>query len=327
MDKSSGKNSNAYYITSAMTEENEDYNPDEALEQLGYSGSGNKSKAAIILLSVLLAAAVIAAIVLGRLWSKDQSKMLTLEQQVKTFTEQVSGLENKNAELSSLLADKQAETERMREEWATQVETLKGQHKEQIQRTYAQLNEVVYDSRKTLAYIGDIETRLRDGQNLDQEEAKRLQSVVNGLVFLHEQYKKPLNEFRELNRYFNAQLSRLDPNAVDPIETTPLGKRIFQNKKFKEERQEYFENEGRRSALSEAKGRVDAAYASAQRQMASVSLDINQYLSELDGIIESNEKSAAVVADFFEKSKEILKIHDRIMSIEPPQPQPQPIRP
>lgn len=304
-----------------MSEENETYDPDKALEEFGYGKTGRGKKVAIVLLSILLLLAIGAALTIGRFWSAEQSKTLALENQVRTFTSLVSELENKNAELSSLLADKQAETERIREEWETQVTNLKEQHQDQLQRTYAQLNEIVYDSKKTLSYIGDIETRLRDGQAIDQQEAAQLQSVINGLVFLHEQYKKPLNEFRELDRYFNQQLASLPDDAVDPIETTPLGKRIFQNKKFKEERNRYFENEGRRSALSEAKARVSDAYASAQRQMANVSLDINEYLADLDAIVESNEKSAEDVATFFEKSREILQIHDRIMNIEPPREQ------
>lgn len=296
----------------------EDYDSDQTLEAYGYGKSGKGKTVVIVILSIFFLAAVAAAIVLGKLWSDDQSKVLTLQQQVESMSSRVSELENKNAELSSLLADKQAETERLKEEWATQVETLQTQHKEQLQRTYGQMNEIVYDSRKTLAYIGDIETRLREGENLDREEITKLTGVVNGLAFLHEQYKKPLAEFRELDRFFAQQLAAIPADQVDPIETTPLGKRIFKNKQFKEERNQYFEDQGRRSALVEAKGRVASAYASAQRQMASVSLDVNQYLLELENVIDSNQKSADDVAEFFEKSKEILKIHDRIMNIETP---------
>tara|TARA_R110002096_G_scaffold139504_11_gene293870 strand:+ start:860 stop:1777 length:918 start_codon:yes stop_codon:yes gene_type:complete len=296
----------------------EDYNPEQTLEEYGYSRSGKGKTVIIILLAILLLVAVGTAVFMGKLWSDEQSKMLTLDQQLQSFTSRVSTLENKNAELSSLLADKQAESERLKEEWSVQVETLKEQHKDQLQSTYAQMNDIVYDSRKTLAYIGDMEGRLRDGQELSQEEASRLSSVVNGLVVLHEQYKKPLNEFRELNRYFTQQLSTLPGDAVDPLETTPLGQRIFKNKEFKEGRNQFFESQGRRSALVEAQTAVDTAYASAQRQMSSVSLNMHQYLSELDAIIDSNEKSAEDVTAFFEKSKEILIIHDKIMNIEPP---------
>lgn len=296
----------------------EDYDPNKALEEYGYGKPGKGKTVVIVLLVLLLLAAGGAAGFLGKLWSEEQSKVLTLEEQVKTLSSRVSETENKNAELSSLLADKQAETERIVEEWSGQVETLKKQHGEQLQRTYGQMNEIIYDSRKTLAYIGDIETRFRSGQKIDQDEAAQLTGVINGLAFLHQQYGKPLNEFRELDRYFARQLSSLPADAVDPLETTPLGKRLFKNKEFKEERAEYFEKQGRRSAIVEAKSAVANAYVSAQRQMADISLDINQYLAQLQKVVDSNNASAAEVDEFFEKSKEILKIHDKIMSIEPP---------
>ena len=67
-----------------------------------------------------------------------------------------------------------------------------------------------------------------------------------------------------------------------------------------------------------ARATVSAAYTSAQKQMADISLDVNQYLAQLQHLVESNEAAGAEVDEFFEKSKEILKIHDKIMSIEPP---------
>lgn len=297
---------------------NESYDPEATLEAYGYGQPGKGKTVVIILLALLLLAAASGAGFLGKLWSDAQSKALDLEQQVKTFTALVSDLEGKNAELSSLLADKQAETERLKQEWETQVATLKKDHADQLQRTYAQMNEIIYDSRSTLEYIGDIETRLKAGQRISEEESAKLTGVINGLAFLHQQYGKPLNEFRELDRYFARQLAAIPADQPDPRETASPLKKIFKNKEFKEERDTFIENQGRRSALVEAKGTVAAAYASAQRQMADISLDINQYLAQLQQIVDSNEQSAAEVDAFFDKSKEILKIHDRIMSIEPP---------
>lgn len=302
---------------------NTDYDPDKTLEAYGYGSSGRSTgkTIAIVLLTLLLLGACGGAAFLGKLWSDEQSKALDLEQQAKTFTALVSDLEKKNAELSSLLADKQAEAERLAREWTAQVETMKKEHAEQLQRTYAQMNEILYDSRSTLEYIGDIETRLRSGQKIDREEAAKLAGVVNGLAFLHQQYQKPLNEFRELDRYFTRQLSALPADQVDPRETASLGKKLFKGKELKEERDAFLENQGRRDALVEARGTVSAAYASAQKQMADISLDVNQCLAQLQHIVDSNKAAGAEVDDFFEKSKEILKIHDKIMSIEPPKAQ------
>ncbi|HRQ89169.1 MAG TPA: hypothetical protein PLA50_10240 [Bacteroidia bacterium] len=300
---------------------NDEYDPDDALAAYGYGKPGKGKTIAIVLLVLLLLATAGATIFLGKLWSDEQSKTLAMEEQVKSITQRASDLESKNAELSSLLADKQAETERITQEWTQQVETLKKEHSEQLQRTYAQMNDIVYDSRSTLAYIGDIENRLRSGQKIDRDEAAKLTGVINGLAFLHQQYGKPLTEFRELDRYFTRQLSALPADQPDPRETASLGRKLFKGKELKEERDAYLQNQGRRTALVEAKNSVNAAYANAQRQMAKISLDANQYLSQLQKIVDSNEGSAAEVDEFFEKSKEILKIHDKIMSIEPPKTQ------
>ena len=103
-----------------------DYDPDETLAAYGYGSKPGKGKTiAIVLLTLLLLAAAGGAGFLGKLWSDEQSKSLDLERQVKTFQTVVSELEGKNAGLSSLLADKQAESERLQQEWTTQVETLK----------------------------------------------------------------------------------------------------------------------------------------------------------------------------------------------------------
>jgi hypothetical protein len=298
-----------------------DYDPEATLEAYGYGKSGRGKTIALVFLSLLVLAAGGAAGFLGKLWSDEQSKSLGLEQQVKTYATLVSGLEGRNAELSSLLAEKQSEIDRITGEWAQQVETLQREHAEQLGRTYAQMNEIVYDSKSTLAYIGDIERRLKSGQQIARDEAAKLVGVVNGLAFLHQQYGKPLNEFRELDRYFARQLSTLPADQPDPRDTTPLGRRIFKNKEFKEERDSFIENQGRRSAIVEAKAQVAAAYANAQKQMAGLSIDLNRYLAQIQQIVDAREASAAEIDEFFSKSKEILKIHDRIMSLEPPKTQ------
>lgn len=297
----------------------DEYDPEATLEAYGYKSSSTGKTVAIVLLILLLLAAVAGAVVLGKLWSDEQAKVLDLEQQTKTFTSLVNDLENKNGELSSQLADKQAEKERIVQEWTNQVEEMKKEHAEQLQRTYAQMNEILYDSRSTLEYIGNIEGRLRAGQKIDRVDAEKLTSVINGLAFLHQQYGKPLNEFRELDRYFSQQLAAIPTGQVDPRETATLGRKLFKGKELRQERDAYLESQGRRNALLEAKQTVARAYANAQQQMAKLSLDTNQYLVQLQHIVESREASANEVDEFFKKSKEILKIHDKIMNIETPQ--------
>lgn len=296
------------------------YDAESTLDAYGSGSSGKGKTVAIVLLSILLVGAAVAAAVLGKLWSDEQVKTLAMDQQLRAITTQVSALENKNAELSSLLADKQSEMDRLREEWSTQVATLEQDHDEQLKRTYAQMNEIVFNSGKTMDYISGMESRLKAGETLSREQASQLSSVVMGIASLHEQYKKPLSEFRELNRYFNEQLAKIPADAVDPMETAPLGKRIFKAKELKEERDQFLSDQGRRSALVEAQDQVGKAYARAQYQMSNLSLDTSRYLKELETITGDQQKSAADIAKFFDETKDVLKIHEEIMKFEPTPP-------
>jgi uncharacterized protein YukE len=296
------------------------YDAESTLDAYSSGSSGKGKTITIVLLSLLLVGAAVAATVLGKLWSDEQVKTLAMEQQLRAITTQVSSLENKNAELSSLLADKQAEMDRLREEWSTQVANLEQSHDEQLKRTYAQMNEIVFNSGKTMEYISGMETRLKAGETLSREQASQLSSVVMGIASLHEQYKKPLSEFRELNRFFNEQLAKIPADAVDPMVTAPLGKRIFKAKELKEERDQFLSDQGRRSALVEAQDQVGKAYARAQYQMSNLSLDTSRYLKELETITGDQQKSAADIAKFFEETKDVLKIHEEIMKFEPTPP-------
>ena len=324
----------------------EHFDVDETLREYGYGKS--RGIAGYIILALLLLGVTIAATYLGKLWTDEKAKSLQAEQTFKTMSHRLSDVETRNSELSSLVADKQSELERLKLDWSSQVAEMEASHKEQLERAFAQMNEIVYDSQKTLTYINDVETRLRQGQKMDRNEARKLASVVNGLSFLHEQYKKPIGEFRELDRYFQKQLESIPRSSSgqvirasatvsasrpDPATTTNVIKRIFNNRKYKAEREAYLQEkgraqgivegrvtgrqEGKREALTQAQRAVQQAYGRAQAQMNELALDKNKFLAQLDQLVESNNQSAAEVEAFFQQSKQILKIHDQIMSIEP----------
>ena len=269
----------------------------------------------IVLLILLLLGAGGAAYVFGKRWSEGESKILQAERELKTLGNQIVQLETAKSELSSQLSDKQAELERIRDEWKTQVASLETKHREQIQQTYAQMDEIVYDSRKTLEYVGTIEDKLKTGKALDERESQQIQSVVAGISFLHRQYEKPIHEFRELERFLAEQLAV--PASIPPKERYGLMKRMFKNEEFKAEEASFYREEGQRAAFDKARTKVSEAYSRAQSQMKALKLDSNKFLNDLDKIVASNNASVDEVNDFFAKSKEILKIHDKIMNLEP----------
>jgi hypothetical protein len=173
---------------------------------------------------------------------------------------------------------------------------------------------MVHDSRKTIEYIGSVEDKLKAGQALDQDEAKRIRAVVNGLSFLKQQYSKPIQEFRELEGFLSQQLAA--PTMVPPRERYGLLKRLFSDD-YKRDREAFFKEQGQREAFDRARTKVTQAYANAQAQMKSLSMDTDEFLDKLDAIADGNEASVEDVDEFFAKSREILKVHDRIMNIEP----------
>ena len=94
----------------------------------------------------------------------------------------MEALETLRDDLQGQLVDSQAELQRERAERAKEREQLLADSREKLQRAYAQFNEIVYDSRKTLEYIGSVEEKLKTGQKLDQPNPV----FVNRFVIDHE---------------------------------------------------------------------------------------------------------------------------------------------
>lgn len=272
------------------------------------------SKVAVIILSLLLLLTLGAAGALGYLWSEEQKKLLLAQTEAKEYLEKVGQLERENSGLVTQLNDSRTELQKERAARLKEREQLRAEKNQELQAAYARFNEMVYDSRKTIEYIGTVEDKLKAGKALDEEEAKQLRSVVNGLSFLKQQYNKPIQEFRELEGFLSEQLAA--PAMVPPRERYGLLKRIF-SQDYKREREAFFREQGQREAFDRARTKVQQAYSNAQAQMKSLSLDTDEFLDQLDAVADANDASAAQVDDFFKQSREILKIHDKIMNIEP----------
>lgn len=268
----------------------------------------------IILTSLALVLALAGCGVLAYFWS--QSKDVLVQRGRELEAQKVISEEHRQEkmDLGIILDEQRNEIDRIKKEWSDQVVAMKRDHQQRMERTYAKMNSIVYDSRKTMEYISTLEDKLKTGEALNEKEAKNLDAIVSGLVVLHQQYSKPIHEFRELEAFLSEQLQL--QGAVPPNRKLSFFKRIF-NKDYREAEESFIRDQGRREAFETARGKVVEAYSRAQAEMDKVSLNAGQYLDQLDQIVGSNKAASAEMAEFFEKSKEILKIHDRIMSIEP----------
>jgi len=273
-----------------------------------------RSRAGVIVLSLLLLLALGACGAIGYFWSLDKGKLLTQENQLRSLQSNLIALEASNADLNGQLVDQRSENERVRSEWDTQVAQLKKEHREQMESTYAQMDNIIHDSRKTLEYIAGVERKLKDGQAISKEEARQLAAIGTGLTFLHKQYEKPIEEFRELEKFLADQLNVAA--VVPPTQRGKFFKRMF-SKDYREHEQEYFRDQGKRDAFERSRAKVTEAYSRAQAQMKQLSVQSTDYLDQLQAIVDSNNANAADIENFFDQSREILQIHDRIMNLEP----------
>ncbi len=276
-----------------------------------------RSRTGVIVLSLLLLLALGACGAIGYFWSIDKGKLMSQENQLRSLQSDLIALEAANADLGGQLEDQRSENERVRNEWDTQVAQLKKDHREQMESTYAQMDNIIHDSRKTLEYIARVERKLKAGQAISKDEARQLAAIGTGLTFLHKQYEKPIEEFRELEKFLADQLNVAA--VVPPTQRGQFFKRMF-SKDYREHEQEYFRDQGKRDAFERSRTKVTEAYSRAQAQMKQLSVQSTEYLDQLQAIVDSNNANAADIEDFFEQSREILQIHDRIMSLEPDSP-------
>ena len=273
-----------------------------------------RSRVWIVLLLLLLLCAIGACGALGYFWSQDKSKLLAQEGDLQVLREEVVITKNKVADYTAQLEDQRVENERIRGDWDKQVAQMKKDHRDQMQKTYAQMDNIIHDSRQTLEYIDRVERKLKAGQQLSKEESQQLMAIGNGLTFLHKQYEKPIEEFRELEKFLTDQLNVA--SVVPPTQRGAFFKRML-SKNYREHEQEYFRDQGKRAAFERSRTKVTEAYARAQAQMKQLSVQGSEYLQQLQAVVDSNDAQSSDIDAFFDQSKEILQIHDRIMSLEP----------
>ncbi len=83
--------------------------------------------------------------------------------------------------------------------------------------TAAKEFENIFEGNKaTLGYLNSLEDKVKAGQALAKADVERLTIITTGLGYLKKQYQKPMQEFTELQAYFEAQASKVtvSPRAI-----------------------------------------------------------------------------------------------------------------
>ncbi len=282
---------------------------------------------AAIVLGIALLLAVGAAGYLG--WKDSQAR-----QRIGELEGEIAGLKQKmeqqaqarQEEFATMVSTHQAEIERINREWTAQMDRQKQNHEQQLQLSLDAIGEIVNESGETLKVMDTLESKIREGKELQEAEIHRLKAVANGLAYLHQQYEKPIHEFRELESYLSRQL---EAQTLEPAQRGKFFRRMFSNE-WRDQMQEYYRDQGRISAIESTRKQVAAAYGRAQGEMARLKVGYDQYLANLNQLIDEKGADTKALDSFFDVSKEILSIHQRVMAIKPattPQTPPTLVRP
>jgi hypothetical protein len=218
-----------------------------------------------------------------------------------------------------------AEIQRLNADWQSQVNAVQEATDQRLNQGMAAVAKVVDDvvnnSEATVGYLQQLEAKVRSGQQLQRAEIDKLRAVAGGLAYLNKQYEKPIEEFKELDAYVSKQLQL--PPTTSPEEKGKLLRRLF-NPAYREQQKaqlaEFYEDQGRREALTSMQTKVVESYGEAQRQMASIRVDQEKYLKSLDALVNGKAADIQAMDSFFQVSAKILDIHQKMMTVEAPTP-------
>jgi hypothetical protein len=252
------------------------------------------------------------------LWQTHGEHRATLERLAMAHDR---ALEDKEEQLQQTLGQQTERHEQrvqaMTQDFEAKLDALRSDQRKQIADAYKEFENIFEGNRQTIEYINLLEGKVRAGQQLSKNEVEKLTVIATGLGYLQKQYQKPLQEFTELEAYFERQAARQPTVAEKPKAAFGFFKRTF-SKNFREAEKQYYREEGQRQAFEQAQQEFYRVYASAQQAMQAVNLNADDQVKKLYGLIE--EKDAASqqdLSEFFNKARKALRTHQEVLQFEP----------
>ena len=271
-------------------------------------------------LVALLVLCVLASGVLGWFLFQARSDNDALRVELGRVTaEHLQALKSKDDELQRTLTAEAAQHQKaidtMNAEHEQSVAGMRQDERKRLAAAAKEFENIFEGNKATLGYLNTLEDKVRAGQELSKTDVERLTIITTGLGYLKKQYQKPMQEFTELQAYFEAQASK---KLEKPKGN--LFKRMF-SKDFRAAEKEYERSEGARQAFEQAQGVFTQVYAKAQRSMANVSLDADAQIKKLqDYIDDKRQQKPEDLRSFFDQARKALKTHQEVLDFEPDSP-------
>lgn len=269
-------------------------------------------------LSILLAAALVGCAALGySLWKQGIDHTAALE---RLAASHAAALDAKQAELEKSLSEQTERHEQrvqaMTQDFESKLDSLRSDQRKQIADAYKEFENIFEGNRQTIEYINALEGKVRAGQQLSKNEVEKLTVITTGLGYLQKQYQKPLQEFTELEAYFERQAAR-PATASQPKKAFSFFRRAF-SKSYRENEKQFYREEGERQAFEKAQQEFSRVYASAQQSMQAVNLNADEQIKKLYSLIEEKDAAnQADLGDFFNKARQALRTHQNVLQFEP----------
>jgi hypothetical protein len=196
------------------------------------------------------------------------------------------------------------------------LDALRDEQRQQMATAYKEFENIFEGNRQTIEYINALEGKVKSGQQLSRMEVEKLTLITAGLAHLQKQYQRPLQEFTELEAYFERRLGTA-PAAQRPKTSMAFFRRAF-SRDFREAEKQFYREEGQREAFESAQQEFSRVYASAGQAMRAVNLNADEQLKKLYALIdEKDSANQQDLSDFFIKARQALRTHQEVLQFEP----------
>lgn len=281
------------------------------------------------ILPILLGVAVLGLAGLGfQCWQSSQQHQADLKAIADLKDSNARAIERLKADHEQVLAARQAEHERlfktMSDDFEKKFDALRKDQQNKMATAFREFESIFDGNKKTIDYINALETKVKSGQSVSKAEVEQLAVIATGISFLQKEYQKPFQEFHQLEDFLSKQAAT---NKVKPESNFGFFKRMF-NKEFREAEKEYYRSEGARQAFTEAQSKFSSVYGSAQKKMAAVGLNGDEYVKKLYALIDDKQKANAEdLTKFFDQARQALRTHQDVLDFQPDKVPDLPVKP
>src|SRR5262249_32793714 len=109
--------------------------------------------------------------------------------------------------LAHLNEQHQKEVQALNTDFEKKIDDLRKEERTKLSQAYEQFSHILDGDKKTLDYINLIEKKIKGGDTISKAEAEKLAVIATGLTYLQKQYRKPFEDFGELETYLAKRAS------------------------------------------------------------------------------------------------------------------------